>query len=43
MFTSCEDNEKSNISFDTNYANNNTILPEMTEMGEMKPIMDIQR
>ena len=30
--TPCEDNEKSNISSDTNYSNSNTVLPEMNEM-----------
>ena len=30
--TPCEDNEKSNISSDTNYSNSNTVLPEMNEI-----------
>ena len=32
-------NEKSNISFDTNYSRSNTILPEMSEM---QPIIEIE-
>ena len=30
--TPCQDNEKSNISSDTNYSNSNTVLPEMNEI-----------
>lgn len=37
------DNEKSNISFDTNYASSNTILLEMTEISEMQTIIEIER
>ena len=35
--TPSEDNEKSNISSDTNYSNSNAIL---SEMSEMQPIRD---
>ena len=41
--TSCKDNDKSNISFDTNYASSNTILLEMTEISEMQTIIEIER
>ena len=37
--TPCEDNEKSNISSDTNYSNSNTIL---SEMSEIQPIIEIE-
>ena len=37
--TPCKDNEKSNISSDTNYSNSNTIL---SEMSEMQPIIEIE-
>ena len=35
----CEENEKSNISSDTNYSNSNTVLPEMSEI---QPIIKIE-
>ena len=37
--TPCEDNEKSNISSDTNCSNSNTIL---SEMSEILPIIEIE-
>ena len=37
--TPCEDNEKSNISSDTNYSNSNTIS---SEMSEIQPIIEIE-
>ena len=37
--TPCEDNEKSNISSDTNYSNSNTVL---SEMSKMQPIIEIE-
>ena len=37
--TPCEENEKSNISSDTNYSNSNTIL---SEMSEIQPIIEIE-
>ena len=37
--TPFKDYEKSNISFDTNYSNNNTILPEMSEI---QPIIETE-
>ena len=37
--TPFEDNEKWNISSDTNYSNSNTILPEMSEI---QPILEIE-
>ena len=37
--TPCEDNEKSNISSDTNYSNSNSVL---SEMSKMQPIIEIE-
>ena len=37
--TLCEDNEKSNISSDTNYSNSNTIL---SEMSDIQPIIEME-
>ena len=37
--TPYEDNEKSNISFDTNDSNCNTVLPKM---NEMQPVIEIE-